>query len=162
MTVGIKDVARAAGVAPSTVSRALGKGPVSPEVRRKVEAAVAATGYRPNLAASNLRSGRTNIVGLLLEDVGNPFSAALHRSIEDYMRERGVLLLTASLDEDPDRERELASRLIDSRVDGLIIVPAGTDHRYLVAEQSHGTSIVFVDREPTDDLLAAIEAHALG
>ena len=145
----MRDVAALAGVALKTVSRVINGVPtVDPELAGRVRNAADKLGYRPNLAASNLRSGRTNIVGLLLDDVGNPFSAALHRSIEDYMRDRGVLLLTASLDEDPDRERELASRLIDSRVDGLIIVPAGTDHRYLVAEQGHGTSIVFVDREP--------------
>lgn len=145
----MRDVAALAGVALKTVSRVVnGVSTVDPELAGRVRSAADKLGYRPNLAASNLRSGRTNIVGLLLEDVGNPFSAALHRSIEDYMRDRGMLLLTASLDEDPDRERELASRLIDSRVDGLIIVPASPDHRYLVAEQGRGTSIVFVDREP--------------
>ena len=155
----MRDVAALAGVALKTVSRVINGVPtVDPELAERVRSAADKLGYRPNLAASNLRSGRTNIVGLLLEDVGNPFSAALHRSIEDYMRERGVLLLTASLDEDPDRERELASRLIDSRVDGLIIVPAGTDHRYLVAEQGHGTSIVFVDREPRPLVADAVVA----
>ena len=155
----MRDVAALAGVALKTVSRVINGVPtVDPELAQRVRNAADKLGYRPNLAASNLRSGRTNIVGLLLEDVGNPFSAALHRSIEDYMRERGVLLLTASLDEDPDRERELASRLIDSRVDGLIIVPASTDHRYLVAEQGHGTSIVFVDREPRPLVADAVVA----
>ena len=155
----MRDVAALAGVALKTVSRVInGVSTVDPELAGRVRSAADKLGYRPNLAASNLRSGRTNIVGLLLEDVGNPFSAALHRSIEDYMRERGVLLLTASLDEDPDRERELASRLIDSRVDGLIIVPASTDHRYLVAEQGRGTSIVFVDREPRPLVADAVVA----
>ena len=155
----MRDVAALAGVALKTVSRVINGVPtVDPELAERVRNAADKLGYRPNLAASNLRSGRTNIVGLLLEDVGNPFSSALHRSIEDYMRERGVLLLTASLDEDPERERELASRLIDSRVDGLIIVPASTDHRYLVAEQGHGTSIVFVDREPRPLVADAVVA----
>lgn len=155
----MRDVAALAGVALKTVSRVINGVPtVDPVLAQRVRNAADKLGYRPNLAASNLRSGRTNIVGLLLEDVGNPFSAALHRSIEDYMRGRGVLLLTASLDEDPDRERELASRLIDSRVDGLIIVPAGTDHRYLVAEQGRGTSIVFVDREPRPLVADAVVA----
>src|SRR6478752_6541373 len=155
----MRDVAALAGVALKTVSRVVNGVPtVDPELAQRVRSAADKLGYRPNLAASNLRSGRTNIVGLLLEDVGNPFSAALHRSIEDYMRERGVLLLTASLDEDPGRERELASRLIDSRVDGLIIVPASTDHRYLVAEQGRGTSIVFVDREPRPLVADAVVA----
>ena len=155
----MRDVAALAGVALKTVSRVVnGVSTVDPELARRVRSAADKLGYRPNLAASNLRSGRSNIVGLLLEDVGNPFSAALHRSIEDYMRDRGMLLLTASLDEDPDRERVLASRLIDSRVDGLIIVPASPDHRYLVAEQGRGTSIVFVDREPRPLVADAVVA----
>ena len=145
----MRDVAALAGVALKTVSRVVNDVPtVDPALARRVHAAADKLGYRPNLAASNLRSGRTDTIGLLLEDVSNPFSAALHRSIEDCVRDRGILLLTASLDEDPARERRLVSRLIDRRVDGLIVVPTADDHRYIVAEQEHGTSVVFIDRQP--------------
>lgn len=145
----MRDVAGLAGVALKTVSRVINDVPtVDPALARRVRAAADKLGYRPNLAASNLRSGRTDTIGLLLEDVGNPFSAAMHRAIEDYVRSRGILLLTASLDEDPERERNLVSRLIDRRVDGLIVVPTADDHRYIVAEQGHGTCVVFIDRPP--------------
>ena len=69
MTVGIKDVAKAAGVSPATVSRALSGGPVSEELRAQVEAAVKATGYRPNLAARRLRSQQTGTIGLVVADL---------------------------------------------------------------------------------------------
>jgi LacI family transcriptional regulator len=107
-------------------------------------------GYRRNLTASSLRkgAGRTATIGLLLDDVSNPFSAALLRSVEDEARERGVQVLIGSLDEDPDRERELARTLIDRQVDGLIIVPAGRDQSYLHAESRLGVRAVFLDREP--------------
>jgi LacI family transcriptional regulator len=145
----MRDVAALAGVAVKTVSRVINEVPtVDPALAGRVHAAADKLGYRPNLAASNLRSGRTDTIGLLLEDVSNPFSAAVHRAIEDYVRDRGILLLTASLDEDPTRERQLVSRLIDRRVDGLVVVPTAEDHRYIVAEQGRGTSVVFVDRQP--------------
>ena len=148
----MREVAALSGVSLKTVSRVVNEVPtVAPELVAKVHAAMDRLGFRPNLAASNLRrgDGRTDTIGLLVEDVGNPFSAAVHRAVEDYAGPRGVLVLSSSLDEDPDRERRMVRTLIARRVDGLIIVPASSDHRYLVAEQEAGTAVVFVDRRPT-------------
>jgi LacI family transcriptional regulator len=161
----MRDVAALAGVAIKTVSRVFNDVPtVAPELADRVRAAADKLGYRPNLTAASLRrtGGRTNTIGLLIEDVSNPYSSALHRAVEDYARERGVLVLASSLDEDPHRERELARMLIDRRVDGLIIMPAGRDHRYIVAEQQAGTSFVFVDREPTPLLADAVVSDNRG
>jgi len=147
----MRDVAALAGVALKTVSRVFNDVPsVDPELARRTREAAAKLGYRPNLTASALRrlDGRTATVGLLLEDVGNPFSAALHRAVQDAARSRGSLVLTGSLDEDPARERELANALLDRQVDGLIIVPAGQDHSYLAADQRNGLKVVFLDRPP--------------
>ena len=148
----MREVAALSGVSLKTVSRVVNEVPtVAPELVAKVHAAMDRLGFRPNLAASNLRraDGRTHTVGLLVEDVANPFSAAVHRAVEDYAAQRGVLVLSSSLDEDPERERRMVRALVARRVDGLIIVPASTDHRYLVAEQEAGTAVVFVDRLPT-------------
>ena len=93
-----------------TVSRVFNDVPtVDPVLAERVRNAATKLGYRPNLTAASLRrsGGRTDTIGLLLEDVSNPYSAALHRAVEDYARARGVLVLAASLDEDPAREREL-------------------------------------------------------
>jgi LacI family transcriptional regulator len=147
----MREVARLAGVAPKTVSRVVnGVSTVDPQMAARVREAAEKLGYRPNLTASNLRrgDGRTATIGMLVEDAANPYSAALIRTVENIARERGVLVLIGSLDEDPDRERELALALIDRRVDGLVIVPAGRDQSYLIAEQRAGTCLVFVDREP--------------
>jgi LacI family transcriptional regulator len=92
--------------------------------------------------------GGTGMIGLLLEDIGNPFSAAVHRAVEDAARLRGLAVLAASMDEDPVRERELIGALLDRRVDGLIVVPAGPDQSYLRELIETGTHIVFVDRPP--------------
>ncbi|WP_449352229.1 LacI family DNA-binding transcriptional regulator [Streptomyces shaanxiensis] len=146
----MREVAALAGVAIKTVSRVVNGVPtVDPAIVARVRAAADQLGYRPNLTASSLRrgDGRTATIGMLVEDAANPFSAALTRTVENVARERGVLVLVGSLDEDPARERELARALVDRRVDGLVIVPAGRDQSYLISEQRSGTCMVFVDRE---------------
>jgi LacI family transcriptional regulator len=148
----MREVAALAGVAIKTVSRVVNEVPtVDPAIAARVRDAADKLGYRPNLTASSLRrgDGRTATIGMLVEDSANPFSAALTRTVENVARARGVLVLVGSLDEDPARERELARALIDRRVDGLVIVPAGRDHSYLISEQRSGTCMVFVDREPS-------------
>jgi LacI family transcriptional regulator len=145
------DVAALARVSLKTVSRVVNQEPgVSPELARRVHQAAAQLDYRPNLAARSLRQsgGRTATIGLLLEDVSNPFSSSIHRAIEDAARARGVAVLASSLDEDPGREQELVRNFVSRRVDGLAIVPAATDHSYLVSERRAGLAVVFVDRPP--------------
>ena len=163
----MKQVAALAGVSLKTVSRVVNGEPfVSPAVISRVQDAAQRLNYRPNLTASSLRraDGRTRTVGLLLENVANPFSAALHRAIEDVARERGVVVLAGSVDEDPVRERELVTAFSNRRVDGLIVVPSGGDQSYLAAERSAGTALVFVDRPPqfldADVVLVANRAGA--
>jgi LacI family transcriptional regulator len=155
----MRDVAALAGVAIKTVSRVFNDVPtVDPDLVQRVRTAADKLGYRPNLTAASLRraGGRTNTIGLLLEDISNPYSSVVHRAVEDYAREHGAMVLAGSLDEDPRRERELTRTLIDRRVDGLIIMPASHDHRYLVAEQQAGTQFVFLDRLPLPLLADAI------
>jgi LacI family transcriptional regulator len=145
------DVAALAGVGLATVSRVVnGKAGVSEETAARVRAAIERLDYRHNVSAAILRRSdrKTATIGLVLEDVSNPFMSALHRAVEDSVRARGVLVFAGSCDEDGQRERELISALRARRVDGLIVVPAGsgTDHSYLLPELRLGTAIVFVDR----------------
>ncbi len=147
----MREVAALAKVSIKTVSRVVnGESGVSSRLARQVMAAAERLNYRHNLPASSLRrsDGRSATIGVVLEDVANPFSSMLHRSIEDVAGERGVLVLAASSDEDASRERRLVSAFASRRVDGLIIVPAGHDHSYLLSERRAGTAIVFVDRPP--------------
>lgn len=148
----MRDVAALAGVGIKTVSRVVNDVPtVAPDLVARVNKAAAKLGYRPNLTASSLRRSdrRTSTIGLLLENVANPFSGVVHRAVEEVARARGVLVLTGSLDEDPAQEKNLARALIDRGADGLLVVPAGSDHSYLVGEQRAGTQIVFLDRNPS-------------
>jgi LacI family transcriptional regulator len=147
----MRDVAALAGVSLKTVSRVInGETTVATELADRVRHAAGQLDYTPNLAASSLRrsDGRTRMIGLLLEDVANPFSAALHRAIEDVARARGVAVIAASLDEEPANETAIALTLVARRVDGLIIAPTGADQSYLLKDKRAGTGIVFVDRPP--------------
>ena len=145
----MRDVAALAGVSIKTVSRVInGEQAVSADLTTRVTAAVDRLDYRHNMTASSLRrsDGRTATIGVVLEDVANPFSSALHRAIEDVAVARGVLVLAGSSDEDEDRERRLVSAFASRRVDGLVIQPATHDHSFLITERKAGTAIVFVDR----------------
>lgn len=147
----MREVAALAGVSLKTVSRVINAEPaVSDDVRSRVVGAIQRLDYRHNHAASSLRrlDRKSSTIGVLLEDVANPFSSALHREIEDVALERGVLVLAGSSDEDEAREQQLIAAFTSRRVDGLIIVPASHDHSYLLSERRAGTSMVFVDRPP--------------
>jgi LacI family transcriptional regulator len=147
----MREVAALAGVSIKTVSRVVNSEPnVRPELVDRVMAAVERLNYQHNMTASSLRrsDGRSATIGVVLEDLANPFSAALHRSIEDVAVARGVLVLAGSSDEDEDRELRLVSAFASRRVDGLIIQPSRRDHTYLLTERKAGTAIVFVDRPP--------------
>ena len=147
----MREVAAVARVSLKTVSRVVnGESGVSPRLARRVMSAAERLNYRHNVPASNLRrsNGRSATIGVVLEDVANPFASALHRSIEDVAVQRGVLVFAGSSDEDGERERRLVSAFASRRVDGLIIQPASHDHNYLMVERRAGTAIVFVDRPP--------------
>jgi LacI family transcriptional regulator len=145
----MKEVAAVAGVSLSTVSRVVNGGPsVRPDLAEKVHAAVRLLGYRHNLAASALRraDGLTSSIGLIFEDVSNPFFAAVHRGVEEVARRRGVLTVAGSSDDDPERERGLAEAFGARGLDGLIVSPSGGDQSYLARDRDHGVAMVFVDR----------------
>jgi LacI family transcriptional regulator len=115
----------------------------------RVHETIAALGFRRNDLARSLRHGRSSAtLGLVIGDLANPFYSAIARAAEQVAGERGYLLITASCEEDPGRERELVSNLTSRRVDGLLLVPAtGADHADLDAELA-GTRVVFLDRPP--------------
>lgn len=147
----MRDVAALAGVSLKTVSRVVNDEPgVSADLRERVERATARLDYRHNLSASNLRRahGRTGVVGALVQDVSNSYSIGVLRSLEDTAREHHCVVLAASIDEEPERERALVSDLVARRVDGLIIVPSTDDQSYLASDLRQGLPAVFVDRAP--------------
>ncbi len=145
------DVATAAGVSLKTVSRVINdEQGVTPTKVALVKAAIASLGYERNDIAASLRSGaKSRTVGLVIEDVGNPFYAVVAQAVEDVAREYSSLLITTSAREDPERERQLITALLRRRVDALLIVPAGPDHGYIASTGFAGNT-VFLDRPPAD------------
>ena len=147
----LRDVAALAGVSYKTVSRVVNNEPgVSPALADRVRRASAQLDYHPNHTASSLRRGdrRTSSLGLILEDVGNPFSGAMYRAVEDVALARGVTVLAGSCEEDATRANILLSVFASRRVDGLIVAPPPGDLTPLLMEQRKGTALVFLDRAP--------------
>jgi len=145
----MRDVAEMAGVSLKTVSRVINaEAGVATATAERVGEAIAALGFQRNDLARSLRHGlSSSTLGLVIEDVGNPFYSAVAQAVEVAARERGFLLITASAREDAERERELVSALVGRRVDALLIVPAGADQRY-VDEMRGSTKFVYIDRPP--------------
>ena len=125
----IIDVARAAGVSKSTVSLVLQGSPnVRPETTEKVQAAIHRLGYVYNRGAANLRAARTNVVGMVINDLANPFFAELAVGIESVFRASGLVSLIAHTAESPNRQADVLKAMREQAVCGLIICPArGTD-----------------------------------
>lgn len=170
----MKDVAAHAGVALKTVSRVVNGEPgVRPPTAERVHSSIATLGYRRNDSARVLRKGQTASIGLIVEDIGDPFYATLARAVEKVADSHGTILVTGSSDEDPGRERTLTLALCARRADGLIIIPASADHTYLLPEMAAGVGVVFADRPPgkiqadtvlTDNVGGAFQgvSHLLG
>src|SRR4051812_26825063 len=142
----MRNVAEMAGVSLKTVSRVINaEAGVTPATAERVTAAIATLGFERNDLAASLRHGRSSqTLGLVIEDVANPFYSAIAQAAEAAARARGFLLIPASAREDAGRERELVAALLRRRVDALLIVPAGPDHRYITAS----SQAVFLDRPP--------------
>ena len=137
-----------AGVSFKTVARVINGEPgVRPETAERVMLAVRQLGFRRNVIAANFKRGISrDTIGLVIDDVSNPFFATVTRAIEDVVRTRGLQVIIASSDRDPERERTVIDSLVAQRVAGLIVVPIGRDHRYLAREMRLGTAVVFLDR----------------
>jgi len=154
----MREVALRADVSIKTVSRVVnGEPTVAADLVARVHEAIAELGYRPDHTASSLRrsDGRSATIAAVLEDLANPFSAALHRAIVDAARSRGVLVLAASSDEDPRDERDAVAAFTARRVDGVVLMPTSASHEWVADELTAGTPLVMVDR-PAGELTDAV------
>jgi DNA-binding LacI/PurR family transcriptional regulator len=144
--VTVHDVARAAGVSISTVSRALSNPErVAAETLERVTRVAAELGYRPNQAASGLRMGRTHAVGLLVPDLENPYFATVTKAVQARARAEGYEVFVADSDEDPDVEAELIGALA-ARTDGLVVASPRSGDAELRAALA-GVTAVLANRE---------------
>lgn len=143
----IRDVAELASVAPATVSNVLtGRRPVAEERRKRVLAAVAQLGYRPNHLAASLRRQETRTIGIVIPDLTNPFFAALVHRIEELAAESDYQILLMSSNEDTEQEAHRVQVLLARQTDGLIIAPARDDVSAFAASAAELPPTVLVDR----------------
>ena len=148
--VKIMDVAKQAGVSTASVSRVISGLPgVSEETRARVNAAVKSLGYRPDLAARRLRSGRTDTLGLIVSDIRNPFFTEISRAVEDVAYQNRMRVLLCNADENPEKEAFYLEMMRDENVSGVILSPTLSLLEKL-RPQDYPFPIVLVDRYQRD------------
>jgi DNA-binding LacI/PurR family transcriptional regulator len=166
----IVDIANRAGVAPMTVSRVINEsGYVSREAREKVERAVKELNYHPNGLARSLKRQRTHVVGILLPDIANPFSAELVQGIQEALLPRGYSSFISVSERSVQREQAALRALFDHRADGIVIATretkAGNDFLLRLADRDlpmvvvgRALNHIRVDRVTADHWKGAYEA----
>lgn len=152
--VTLKDVARSLGVSTTMVSVVLnGKEKmyrISKVMTQRVIEAAREMNYSPNLVARNLRGGKTQIFGVIVTDISNPFYSSIARIIENRAAQFGYTVVFTSSDEDLDKTKNLIDLLINKGVDGLIIVPCDGSEEIVNSLHESNTPLVLLDRNFPD------------
>ncbi|HEY0536879.1 MAG TPA: substrate-binding domain-containing protein [Actinoallomurus sp.] len=153
VTVGIKEVARRAGVSPGTVSNVLNRPErVAPATRARVEEAIRELGFVRNGSASTLRGGQSRAIGLVVLDVGNPFFVEVARGVEDVVSGRDHAVILCNSGESPAKQARNLRVLAEQRVRGVLITPADDDTSVLRRLRDRGVAVVYVDHPASGDV----------
>lgn len=150
----IRDVAALAGVSVGTVSNVLNKPDLVAETTRtRVEDAITELGFIRSGAARQLRAGVSRTVGAIVLDMANPFFTDVARGVEDRLADDDCMLVLASSDDRPEKERRYVQMLEEQGVQGVLLTPAEDDLDWLADVRQRGTAVVLVDRpSPTRDM----------
>src|SRR3546814_674692 len=149
--ITIYDIARALGISPSTVSRALKDDTIiSSETRKKVQKTAAEMGYQPNSIASSLRNKKNQTIGVITHRIDRHFQSNAISGIQDKAHEYGYNIIICQTNDDPEREIKQFQALFSSRIDGLIgqlsMYTKNYDHFQVFFEND--IPIVLFDRVP--------------
>lgn len=148
--ISLKDVANAVGVSITLVSIVLnGKAKqyrIADEMAKRVLAVAKEMNYTPNLVARNLRGGKTQLIGLIVTDISNPFFSTISRVIENRANELNYTVVFGSTDEKYGNTQKLIDVLLNKGVDGLIIVPCDGSEKIIEELHESGTPTVLIDR----------------
>jgi len=156
-----RDVARRAGVSVGTVSAVLNRNKfVSDELGLRVQQAIEELGYRPNLVARSLKSGRTRAIGIIIPNIRDPYWAEIVAGIEGVARSEGYSILLFDTEEDPEQEERSLQIVSQMKADGVVLVPTGDPEesgRRVASLLLDGVSAVLLSRQlPGVDLDAIL------
>lgn len=146
--VTIHQVAREAGVSPSTVSNVLNgrSGRMLPQTRERIEQAIERLGYRPNRAARQLRTGRIQVIGLVVPSVANPFWGTFARHLEGAALAQGYHVLLCNSERDPQRERRYLDELWADGIRGVVLCSSLPSLEHVLPLVDSGLGLVAFDR----------------
>ena len=144
--MNIKAVARRAGVSTATVSRTINNSTkVSPDTARRVHRAIEALNFIPNTNARSLGSGRSNLLGLIISDITNPFFPEMVKAFEDIAIAEGQEVLIGNTNYDPERTVHCVTRMLQRKVDGVAIMTSEMDDHLIGLLQRKEVPVVFFD-----------------
>lgn len=123
---------------------------MSPELKKRVEDAIREFDYHPSHVARSLKAKRTNMLGIVIPDIANPFFPQVVRGAEEAALAHGYLLVTFNTDDRVEREKQVLSEIRQRRMDGvlLVVVPQTGSPKHIEALRSDGTPVVCLDRLP--------------
>jgi len=149
--VTLRDISEVTGFSVNTVSRALNdRSEISKETKAKIQDVAKKLGYRPNRLAQGLRKQRSDVLGVVVTDIGNPFWGTVVKSIEQASREAGYRIILLDTDENLELELEAAQTLISQRVDGALICPTQQGTECMCELERNGVPFVLVGRRFSD------------
>jgi LacI family transcriptional regulator len=147
----MRQIAERAGVSIGTVSHVINEtATVRPKLRERVLEAIRSMGYQPSALAQGLRKNRTNMLGMVIPDITNPFFPGVVRGVEDVAYKRSFRVILCNADNDPAKEESYVRELRSYHIAGLLIIPAaGADiSGHLRAYASASVPVVCIDRVP--------------
>jgi DNA-binding LacI/PurR family transcriptional regulator len=146
MRVSIKDIAKAAGVSHSTVSRAMSDSPlVSDETKARIQRLAKEMGYSPNSLARSLVTRQTYTVGVVVTTIADPFIATVVQGIEATAQDHGYTVILCNSGAVPEREISAVEMLRSKRVDGVIVTSSRIGALYLEHLERIGVPIVLIN-----------------
>lgn len=163
MNVSIKDIAKAANVSYSTVSRALTNSPrVKPETKELIQRIAAEMSYVPSAVARSLVTRRTNIIGVVVTTITDLFFAEVIHAIEETALKQKYSVILTNSGREPERELEAIRALQTRRVDGIILVSPGTTKEALSAEKGLDMPVVIINNARREHIGYSVEVDNLG